>query len=224
VESMLLKKYEKQISSKATFIAVSVKDKEIYETQFGGSHIKYLPVFIPYTSIDSNEGRGSYCLYHGNLAIAENEKAVKWLLKNVFRELSIPLVIAGKNPSKRLQQLVSHASHTRLLKNPGDEQMQLMIREAQINILPSFNATGIKIKLLNALFNGRHCVVNNAAVDGTGLQALCCVANDSALLKKNIEALYAQAFKSSDIEMRKEVLLTAYDNERNARRLIQWIY
>ncbi len=49
--------------------------------------------------------------------------------------------------------------------------MTELIREAQINILPSFNTTGIKIKLLNAIFNGRHCLVNPAAIAGTGLGA-----------------------------------------------------
>ena len=35
-----------------------------------------------------------------------------------------------------------------------------MIAKAQINILPSYTHTGIKIKLVNAIFNGRHCLVN----------------------------------------------------------------
>ena len=50
--------------------------------------------------------------------------------------------------------------HTCLVANPSEMEMQDMIAKAQINILPSFNNTGIQIKLLNALFNGRHCLVN----------------------------------------------------------------
>ncbi|MEO6329766.1 MAG: mannosyltransferase, partial [Ginsengibacter sp.] len=96
--------------------------------------------------------------------------------------------------------------------------------KAHINILPSFNSTGIKIKLLNALFNGRHCIVNAAAIDGTGLELLCHVANDSSAFKKIIADLYDLEFTTNDQELRKEILLSKYNNEENARRLIQWIY
>ena len=54
--------------------------------------------------------------------------------------------------------------------------MQDLISKAQVNILPSFNCTGVKLKLLNALFNGRHCIVNQDAVEGTGLESTCHIA------------------------------------------------
>ncbi|MEO6453297.1 MAG: glycosyltransferase family 4 protein [Ginsengibacter sp.] len=223
-ESRLLKKYEQKISSKATFIAVTLKDKEIYEKEFHVTDVKYLPVFLPFNAVRTKQGRGSYCLYHGNLGIPENEKAVRWLLSNVFNTLSIPFVVAGKNPSERLRRLAHQNSNTCLVENPADDEMNELISKAHINILPSFNSTGIKIKLLNALFNGRHCIVNAAAVDGTGLESLCCIAKDSASFKININALYKRVFTNEDIKSRKQILLSKYDNEQNAGQLIQWIY
>ncbi len=223
-ESMLLKKYEKKIAGKATFIAVALPDKKIYEKVFNVKPVKYLPVFLPYTFINSKEGNGNYCLYHGNLSVAENEKAVIWLLKNIFNELLIPLVIAGKNPSKKLEQLAHLNTNTCLVANPVEQEIEELIREAQINILPSFNSTGIKIKLLNAIFNGRHCLVNTAAIAGTGLKPVCTVSDDNQNFKELTIELYHRPFTKEDVILRRRMLLPQYDNEKNASQLIQWIY
>lgn len=223
-ESRLLKKYENQVSSKADFIAVTLADKETYEQHFNANSIKYLPVFLPYTSINAATGKGTYCLYHGNLSVNENEKAVIWLVKNVFAEISIPFVVAGKNPSENLRNLIHRNSNTCLIPNPTDEEMDELIKKAQINVLPSFNSAGIKIKLLNALYNGRFCIINNAGADGSGLEALCSIAYDRDSFKQNITKLYDRLFTIEDIKVRRQLLLPIYNNEQNARQLIQWIY
>jgi hypothetical protein len=54
-----------------------------------------------------------------------------------------------------------------------------MIAKAQINILPSFNNTGVKLKLLNALYNGRHCLVNKAGGVAGRLDKACTIAEDA---------------------------------------------
>ncbi|HCT22512.1 MAG TPA: mannosyltransferase, partial [Chitinophagaceae bacterium] len=82
-----------------------------------------------------------------------------WLLKEVFGKLTIPFVVAGKNPSEKLQELAHAQQHTCIVSNPTELEMQDMIRKAHIHVLPSTHTTGIQIKLLNALYNGRHCVV-----------------------------------------------------------------
>jgi len=224
LESSLLKKYEEKISSKATFIVVTQKDMAIYEKEFKASDIKYLPVFLPFASVNSKEGKGDYCLYHGNLSIAENEKAATWLIKNVFNELSILLIIAGKNPSKKISRLVYQNTILRLVANPSEGEMNELISKAQINVLPSFNSTGIKIKLLNAIFNGRHCIVNAEQTTGTDLEKICCVAGDSNSFKKNITSYFDRSFTKEDVASREQLLLQIYDNEQNARQLIQWIW
>ena len=224
IESYLLKKYEEKVLSKAIFIAVSLKDAVVYEREFNATDIRFLPVFLPHTSINSKEGKGNYCLYHGNLNVAENEKAATWLLEKVFDNLSIPFTIAGKNPSKKLSSLVNQNANTRLVANPSEQEITDLINKAQINILPSFNSTGIKIKLLNAIFNGRHCIVNAAAVEGTGLEGACVVAGDINSFKKNIIHLFDCAFTGADIVLRKQLIAGRYNNELNARQLIQWIW
>jgi hypothetical protein len=133
-------------------------------------------------------------------------------------------VIAGKKPSLPLQTLAHSHAHTCIAVNPSDIEIQDLIKKAQVNILPSFNKTGVKLKLLNALYNGRHCLVNEAGEEGASVSGLCTVASTAAEFKKLIVQLFEQEFTSTELEERKQLLLAVYDNEKNARQLIAWIY
>ncbi len=223
-ESWLLKKYEQGISDKAVFLALSKQDVGIYQQVFKAPNIYYLPVFLPYTLTIGAAGKGCFCLYHGNLSINENEEAAIWLLQNVFSKLNLPFVIAGKNPSEKLQKLAHDHQHTCLVANPSGKEMQDMIQKAHIHVLPSFNNTGIKLKLLNAVFNGRHCLVNKAGVDGSGLEGYCHIAEDAVSFREKIETLYKLPFTEQEIERRQGLLQTVYNNETNARELMTFLW
>ena len=94
-----------------------------------------------------------------------------------------------------------------------------MIAKTQINILPSFNNTGVKLKLLNALYNGRHCLVNQAGVEGSGLETLCTIANSTDTIKNAIKELYDKDFTESN--KRQSILSQLHNNEKNAKRIIE---
>jgi Glycosyl transferases group 1 len=220
-ESWLLKRYEKKLAGKVKIAAVSQQDATLYQQQFNAKDVFHLPVFIPYTEAVGKQGNGYYCLYHGNLSINENEEAVVWLLENVFNKLAIPFVIAGKAPSQRLVYLANQHEHTCLVADPSDKELHDMIAKAQINILPSFNNTGVKLKLLNALYNGRHCLVNQAGVEGTGLKQLCTIAEDADDFKTAISYLYNIPFEERHNEERKKLLSNYYDNNKNVEKLIE---
>lgn len=223
-ESRLLKKYEALLADKVPILAVAEKDMQLYKERFGAAAITHLPVFIPFQEVKSEEGLGNYCLYHGNLSVSENEKAALWLLEKVFCKLKIPFVIAGKNPSSHLKRIAQQRCHTCLVENPGEEQMRDLIAKAQINILPSFNETGIKLKLLNALFNGRHCLVNEAAVAETGLEAACHIGNNALAFQEIIMQLYRHVFGEEEIRLREKLLCGTFNNERNAEKLVKMIF
>ena len=220
-ESKLLRSYEKKLAKKVKIAAVSNHDVVLYQQLFSATDIQYLPVFIPYTQANGKSGTGAYCLYHGNLGINENEEAALWLLKNVFNELPFPFVIAGKNPSQKLAFLAHQHEHTCLVANPTDKELHDMIAKAQINILPSFNNTGVKLKLLNALYNGRHCLVNKAGVAGSGLANICQIAEDAAEFKAAIHHLYETPFAENENNLRQELLNSLYDNKKNVAKIIE---
>lgn len=223
LESRLLKKYENLIAKKTKFIAVTEKDKETYQKVFSAKDVEFLPVFLPFKEVRSSEGKGTFCLYHGNLSVVENEKVVFWLLEKVFNEIDIELIIAGKNPSLFLKNKINENEKVRLIDNPSEEKMAELIRNAQLHILPSFNATGIKIKMLNALFNGRFIITNKASIEGTGLETLCKIAETPEDYKHLIRKLFEMDFTKNDFNKRTEILADMYNNEKNAARLITWL-
>src|SRR5258708_15950305 len=101
-ESNLLRGYEQRVADKVPILAVSEKDKEDYQKDFGARDISVLPVFLPFEEVRSKEGTGCFCLYLGNLSVAEKEQAVIWLLKYIFHSLTLPLILSGNNPSSPL--------------------------------------------------------------------------------------------------------------------------
>jgi len=224
-ESHLLKQYEQQLVKKGiTFWSVTQKDAQVYKNEFKCDSIQYLPLFLPSWKIECKAGMGSFCLYHGKLSVDENEYAATWLIEKIFSKLEIPLVIAGMSPSSSLQNLAKENAQICIIANPSEKEMQDLIEKAQVHVLPSFNNTGIKIKLLNALYNGRHCLVNDQAIEGTGLEILCHVVNSANAFRERVAQLYYQPFSGQEVKARKNILTKLYDNEANAKQIVKWIW
>lgn len=223
LESRLLKRYEKVIAQNGNLIAVNKKDQLTYQRTFSAKNIQFLPVFLPFDEVKSKTGKGNFCLYHGNLSVSENEKAVWWLIENVFNFTEFPFVIAGKNPSPKLKLYSLKNKNIQLIANPSQHEMDELIQNAHIHIIPSFNTTGIKIKLLNALFNGRFVVTNNTGVAGTDLEMLCSIAGTPSDYIKTITELWQLPFSQNNINMRDEVLKNQFNNEKNGQQLIEWL-
>ncbi len=223
-ESAVLKKYERNIASNWPLLAVTQFDADMASECYQSKNIQVIPVFLPFQHISSPQGTGCYCLYHGNLSVDENEKAILWLLENVFDDLPIPLVIAGKNPGPKIYRAVARVKNCCIVPDPTDSELQDIISKAQMHVIPSFNCTGVKLKLLNALFNGRHCVVNTEAVEGTGLQELCHLADCAEEFKVLVENLYERPFTFLDLQLRREKLLNQYNNHHTASLLIAQIW
>jgi hypothetical protein len=223
-ESVVLRKYERQIASGWPLLTVTQSDAETASVTYQSKNISVIPVFLPFQHIESPQGTGCYCLYHGNLSVDENEKAVIWLLEKVFNDLPIPFLVAGKNPGPRIRRAVAKYKNCCLVSDPSDQELKDIISKAQLHVIPSFNCTGVKLKLLNALFNGRHCLVNENAVEGTGLKEVCHLAEGAAEFKILIETLYERPFTFLDLQFRREKLLHQYNNMRTAGLLIDKIW
>ena len=90
-------------------------------------------------------------------------------------------------------------------------------------MLPTFQATGIKLKLLAALFSGRHCLVNNPMVANTGLEDLCVVKDKASEMAKEIEILKEFPVSKAMVEHRKRLLENTFSNNYNAKLLIAFL-
>jgi hypothetical protein len=223
-ESRLLRKYESQLAKKATFWGTTEKDNDVYRKKFGCNRIDLLPIFLPSWEKSCADGMGSYCLYHGDLSVDANEKAALWLLQDVFFKIKLPLVIAGKNPSDKLIEVAHEQTHTCIVENPTEKEMQDMIAKAQMNVIPSFTTTGMKVKLLNALTNGKHCVANKATLEGSNLDELCHEANTKEEFQHAVVDLFEQAFTSKEKKIREETIANLFNNNLNAQKMVRWIW
>jgi glycosyltransferase involved in cell wall biosynthesis len=224
-EARLLKHYEALMTSRVSAIfTLSNTDTSYFQLHYQAKNIIEVPVFLPDWELQTATGMGSYCLYHGDLSVDANEKSAIWLLQHVFNELKIPFVMAGKNPSKKLEKVAYTQQHTCLVANPSDKELQDMIAKAHINILPSFTDTGIKIKLINALFNGKHIVANEATIKGAELSAACYVGTTASAFKEIIAQLYHQPFSAEEVKIRKKLLAERFNNRTNATTILKTIF
>lgn len=224
-ETYRLKKYEKIISHKASLLALNKDDANKYLWEFQAHDIEMIPAFSEWNEIKSLEGSGKYCLYHGNLSINENIRSAEFVIDTIAEMIDSPVIIAGKNPPARLIKRADKRPNVSIIANPSDEALFDLIQNAHINILFSFNVTGIKLKLLNALYNGRFCLTNTAGAEGSGVEELCEIYFDeqgiyATDLQDLIRSIMQQTFDSKDIEQKKAVLYEKYSNEKNSKKLM----
>lgn len=225
-ESRLLKNYSHHLPNDCTYACVSENDVQVLQQDYELNKVKMLPTFPAWQKVKGLEGEGTFCLFHGNLSVAENDEAAIWLLCKVFTKARMPLVIAGKKPSRRLQKLAGLCQHTCLIENPSEDEMTDLVTKAHIHVLPCFNknVTGIRLKLLHALFEGRHCVVSEPMVAGTGLEAACHIGTTATAFASIVMQLNHQPFTREEIILRKQLLGDTYNNEKNTQTLIQWLW
>jgi len=219
-EALKLKFYQPVLRYADIMLAVSEQDTRYLKNRFPKNTVIHLPSFHANNGVETLEGLGKYALYHGNIAVPENALAAEFLITKVFNQINYPLIIAGMNPPERIKKRAEGSRNIQLIPNPSEEEMLRLIREAHIHILVTFQATGLKLKLLNTLYKGRHCIVNEPMLAGTRLHSLCHIANSPQKIIEKIEALAHLEFLPEEVKKRREVLESHYSNQANLARLI----
>lgn len=224
-ESRLIKKYVPTLPRNLLLACVSEADVEFFK-ELGFDNTILLPTYPSWQEVNSLEGMGTHCLFHGNLSVAENEEAALWLLHKVFNKVRVPFIIAGKDPGRQLQKAASLCQHTCLISNPSESEINDLVQKAHINVLPNFNKniTGIRLKLLHSLYSGRHCVTTPAMVTGTGLEPACHIGNNSNAIASIISQLYYKPFEDEEIKLRKRLVEQTFNNDRNTTQLVQRLW
>jgi hypothetical protein len=217
-----LQRFERTICNAQLVAAISRPDADYLSARY--RNVQHISAFHPNQKVELPKTKEKFCLYHGNLEVGENNEAALYLLKKVFNKLKRPLVIAGNKPSAELRALANEMDHVEIRSGLSTEQIHDLIRKAQINVLPTFQATGIKLKLLAALYMGGHCVVNSYMVENTGLEPLCRVENSDKRMAQAIDSLFDTVFGAEDVLKREEVLHAKFCNRVNAQKLVQLIF
>jgi hypothetical protein len=220
-EAGKLKRFEKVLDRADQLVAISKKDEKYFSAHY--PRVEFVPAFHPHKDILIKPGKGDYALYHGNLSVAENINAVRFLVNNVFTDLKVKFKVAGLNPPAQIVNLIAPLPNVEIVANPSDQELFELINNAHINISITFQATGLKLKLLNTLYNGRFCLVNEQMLSGSALDDLCIIANDAKSLRKQIRELFKKSFDEASIEQRRLKLGSLYNNGNNVSKLIELI-
>lgn len=222
LESKKLKKFEDELKNADSIFAISRNDYEYLRTSY--ETIYYVPAFHNNQDVTSKPGKGNFILYQGNLSVAENNQAAMFIAKKIAMGMPYKFVMAGKNPTAALKKEIKTIPNIELVENPPFTKMEQLMEEAHINLLVTFQSTGIKLKLLNSLYRGRHVLVNSKMVAQTGLESLCTIEDNPSVTQRIIHDLMEKPFTTEDIINRKQVLSSGFGNEHNANTILKVIF
>jgi len=219
-ESRKLRSYEAKLRFADYILGIAKHETSYFEKKFGNA--LFIPAFHRFEEVSSLEGSGDYILFHGNLGVAENSEMFLKLTGDVLAHIGIPVIVAGKNPSKRFLKKLAVYPQIRIYTNPSDEELDELIQNAHVNLLHTEQATGIKLKLLHALFAGRHCMVNPQMVEGTGLSHLCIIERKGEDLGEMLEKTMAKPITRTQLLERKKAL-KEFSNRAGAEKILRLI-
>jgi hypothetical protein len=219
LEAIRLKLYEKVLKKSYRILAISPNDEKYFSRKFGTERVMGVYAFHQYDEVLSQPGKGDFFLYHGKLDVAENFSAVLQMLPLFEQWQGMPLWIAGMNPPPFLVKSIAKVPHVRLIADPDPATMQQLIRDAHAHLLLTAQPTGLKLKLLAALFQGRFVIVNPIMVEGTGLEPLCFIGNNPEDLNNLLKRVETKEFLPEEIAKRNAVLNTKFSNAANAMKI-----
>lgn len=221
IESVKLKQYEKRLLGCNNIFAISENDNNYFNSKYHNS--VFIAPFHPFNKPICLPGTGDYILFHGDLSVNENSEISYRLISGVFSKLPYKCYISGKNPPEHLLFKASQYSNIEVIPNPDDKRMTDLILNAQINILPALSFNGFKLKLLLALYSGRHCIVNSIVAGHSALSSLYNVTDTDEQIIKMIHSLMLLPFTEDMIREREILLSENYNNIENARKIMELV-
>ena len=222
IEAEKLKKHQGVLKHANIIAAISPNDFSYFNKKFGNTI--YIPAFHKNSKIKNPGDKGEYILYHGNLSVPENYNAAKQLIINVFSKVKTPSIIAGNNPPKELIALCNMHHNIELKSNLSTDEIHYLIKNAHINVLYTNQNTGIKLKLLNALYLGRFSIVNPLMVEGSGLESLCTISKNFSEIIKSINHLMEKDYNESIYHDKKIFLEENFNTINSVKKLLEYIY
>ena len=223
-DALKLRLYERKVRHATAVFSIAHQDEEHFRTHYPEVPVIYLPASHPDDQVKVPEGLGKYILYHGNLDVSENYDAARLIAQHVAAQMpETPFVIAGRYHNHALDHLAAKYPNVRLVTNPDSTQMRKLITDAQIHLLLTRQATGLKLKLLNVLYNGRHVVVNDKMVIGTELAPLCHVVDKTNVADVCRQCMTVPVTKAEQTQ-RAQYLAQHYDNQQLGQTLLSNLF
>lgn len=224
-EARRLARFEPELAGADAIFAVARMELNHFKRFTETFHI---PPFFKneHEKIEVNKSgvQGPYILFQGNLKIRENELAAKFILNKIAPLVKYDIIIAGKSPSNWLKNEVLITENARIIASPPGVQMDALIQYAKINLLITFQQTGIKLKLLHALESGKHIIINSLMDDDGIFSEICHVKDEPEEIAKKINELMKVEFTDEEAKKRLALFSTYFNNDKNAKKIIEVIF
>ena len=217
LEAKKLSVYQSILDKVNTILTISASEQNYFRNRFIDKAV-YIPIFHPNNKVRKLSKNGDYALYHGDLRIADNIKSAHFLI-DIFKEINYPLIIAGSIKNDVILKKISKYDHIKYVDIKNQDHIIELLVNAHINVLPTFQKTGIKLKLINALFNSRFCVVTNKMVEDTGLESLCEIGRTKEEFTQKVIELINKDYTEIIVEQR-EKTLKPFNTKINAQKII----
>lgn len=217
-EAKKLMTYEKSLNTADGILSISNGDQKHFSKVNSNTILMH-----PFHSYQLGKVKAvieDFALYHGNLAVEENEQAALFLIK-ALKNSSIRLVIAGRNPCKKIKKEVSNSSGISLVESPDEEELNRLMKTAKVNCFFTQQSTGIKLKLIHALIEGNEVLVNSKMVEGTDLAQYCNVIKEGEDWGSRLSQMFSVALDDSKIVERQNSVAQLFNNETSTKQLIE---
>lgn len=206
------KAYEKIVSTFDKVLALSHFEEKYINEKYGNA--VYVPVFHGNNIVAKLDGKGTFALYHGDLNTADNREAVRFIAE-AFKEIpDFKLVIASGCGEDFVRKLITGQPNAEFIKLNDFSHLKSLMADAHINISWSFQKSGTKLKVVNALFNGRFSIINDNITDDPRVSNLCIIANNKKQLIEKVNLLKHQPYE--DFKHRESILKSCLDDGANA--------
>lgn len=220
IESIKYTSFKSVFKKCHTVFTLSTFENDIVKSW--GVPTMFVPVFHGNELVVPLKGFGSYALYHGDLNTSDNRKAVLFLIE-VFKQLpQYKLVIAAGKKESFVTRQIGNQNNISFVRLEDFNHLKTLFREAHICISWSFQKAGTKLKLINSIFNSRHCLINDNVIDDTIVEDLCVKVHETEELLKTIPELFSKPY--DDYERRRNVLEEYMSDLKNAEVIAQKMF
>lgn len=220
LEGWKLKRFEKHLKKAKAIFAISPFEQKYFSDVYKNAY--YIPAFHEYVKMVNPSEKSDFILYHGDLRVSDNIKAALFLI-DVYKNTPYKFVIASSAKEKSVLEEINKYENILLEEIPEKKDLDLLLNKAQINTLITFQKTGIKLKLLNTLYRGKHIIGNSELIEDTGLEGLCHLANTKKEILQKTASLLKENF--SDVETQKRAKkLVDFSPEESAKKIIDIIF
>jgi len=169
-----IKSYERKICAKANLILAAPNDTDELK-QIGADGAKFLETYhlgddrlLEQPALEFEDSK--HCLlYIGTLSWEANIDGLIWFYQTIWplvkqQHSDIKLYIVGKNPDHRIKEIA--AKDNTIILTGFVENLEPYFQKCRVFITPLRFGSGIKVKVVNALYRGIPCVTTTIGTEG----------------------------------------------------------